>query len=68
MDMSLSSNVHGGHHHTKFVTFELLMYAALVADEIWGFMLETARNMDPAPHRLQLFAPGISRKEWMIIA
>ena len=38
-----SSTVHGGQHDTKFVTFELRMHAAFVADEIWGFMLEPAR-------------------------
>ena len=26
------------------MTFELLMHAAFVADEIWSFMLETART------------------------
>ena len=42
--MSPSSTVHGGQHDTKYVTFELLMHAAFVADEIWSFMLETART------------------------
>ena len=42
--MSPSSNVHDGQHETKYVTFELLMHAAFVADEIWGFMLEPART------------------------
>ena len=41
--MSPSSNVHGGQHDTKYVKFELLMHAAFVADEIWGFVLEPAR-------------------------
>ena len=41
--MSPSSTVHGGQHGTKYVTFELLLHAAFVADEIWGFMLEPAR-------------------------
>ena len=41
--MSPSSTVHGGQHDTKYVTFELLMHAAFVADEIWGFMPEPAR-------------------------
>ena len=46
MAMSPSSTVvHGGQHDTKHVTFELLMHAALVADEIWGFKLEPARIM-----------------------
>ena len=35
--MSPSSTVHGGQHGTKYVTFELLLHAAFVADEIWGF-------------------------------
>ena len=35
----------GGQHDTKYVTFELLLlYAAIVADEILGFMLEPART------------------------
>ena len=42
--MSPSSTVHGGQHDTKYVTFELLMHAAFVADKIWGFMLEPARR------------------------
>ena len=36
--MSPSSTVHGGQHDTKYVSFELLMHAAFVADEIWGFV------------------------------
>ena len=42
--MSPSSTVHGGQHDTKNVTLELLLHAAFVADEIWGFMLEPACN------------------------
>ena len=41
--MSPSSNVHGGQHDSKYVTIELLLHAAFVADEIWCFMLEPAR-------------------------
>ena len=41
--MSPSSTVYGGQHDTKYVTFELLMHAAFVADETWGFMPEPAR-------------------------
>ena len=41
--MSPSSTVHGGQHDSKYVTFELSMHAAVVADEIWGYMLEPAR-------------------------
>ena len=41
--MSPSSTVHGHQHDTKYVTFELLMHASFVADEIWGFMPEPAR-------------------------
>ena len=29
----------------KFVKFELLLHAAFVADEVWGFMLEPARSI-----------------------
>ena len=43
MAMSASSTDDGGQHDTKYVTFELLMHAAFVADEIWGFTLEPAR-------------------------
>ena len=43
--MSPSPIVHGGQHDdTKYVTFELLLHAAFVADELWGFMLEPARR------------------------
>ena len=42
MAMSPSSAVHGGQHNTKYVTFELLLRAAFVADEIWGDLLEPA--------------------------
>ena len=44
MAMSPSFTVHVGQHDTKYLTFELLMHAAFVADEIWGFMLEPART------------------------
>ena len=44
MAMSPSSTVDGGQHDTKYVAFELLMHAAFVTDEIWGYMLEPARN------------------------
>ena len=44
MAMSPSSTVHGGQHDTKYVTFELLLHAAFVANEIWDFMLEPARS------------------------
>ena len=36
--------VHGGQHDTKYMTCELLLHAAFVADEISGFALETART------------------------
>ena len=42
--MSPSSTVHDGQHDTKYVTFELLLHAAFVAEEIWGDMLEPART------------------------
>ena len=41
--MSPSCTVHGGQYDTKYVTFELLLNAAFVADEIWVFTLEPAR-------------------------
>ena len=44
MALSPSSTVDGDQHDTRYVTFELLMHAAFVADEIWGFMLEPART------------------------
>ena len=43
--MPPASTVHGGQHDTKCVTFELLLHAAFVADEIWGGMLESARTI-----------------------
>ena len=39
-----SSTVHGCQHDTKYVTFQLLLHAAFVADKNWGFMLEPARS------------------------
>ena len=56
--MSPSSAVHGGQHDTKYVTFELLLHAAFVADEIWGFMLEPAReknNLRPVTMETRCF-------------
>ena len=38
LTVSPSSTVHD--QHTKYVTFELLFHAAIVANEIWGDMLE----------------------------
>ena len=38
-----SSTVCGGQYGTKNVTFELSLHAAFVADEVWDFMLESAR-------------------------
>ena len=49
MAMSPSSTVHGVQHDTKYVAFELLMHAAFVADEIWGFMPEPARGTKAIP-------------------
>ena len=40
--MSPSSTVPGCQHDTKYVTFELLLHAAFVADEIWGSIVEPA--------------------------
>ena len=31
---------HGGQHDAKYVTFELPLHAAFVADEIWGYVVE----------------------------
>ena len=41
--MSPCSTVHGSQHDNKYVTFEVLMHAAFVVDEIWGFVPEPAR-------------------------
>ena len=48
--MSPSSTVHGSQHDAKYVTFELLLHAAFVVDEHWGFLLEPARICCPAFH------------------
>ena len=44
--MSPSSTVHGGRgqQETTYFTVELLLHAAFVADEGWGYMLEPART------------------------
>ena len=42
--MPPSSTALGGQHNTKNVTFELLVHAPFVANEIWGFMPEPARS------------------------
>ena len=44
--MSPSFTVHGGQHDTIYVTFELRLRAAFVADEIWGDVLEPSRNLN----------------------
>ena len=41
---SPSSTVHAGQHDTKYASFELLLHAAFVADEISGDMLVPARS------------------------
>ena len=33
-----------GQQETQYVTFELLLHAAFVADEIWGDVLEPTRT------------------------
>ena len=33
---------------TKYVTFDVQLRAAFVADKIWGFMLEPARRLHPS--------------------
>ena len=40
--------------------FELLMHAAFVADEIWGFMLEPARTLRYKYTEKRLAIPGTS--------
>ena len=42
--MSPSSTVHSGHgqYDAKYLTFEYLLHAAVVADTIWGVQLEPA--------------------------
>ena len=42
MAMSPLSTVHDGQHDTKHVTFQVLMHAASVVDEISGFGPEPA--------------------------
>ena len=41
---SPSCTIHGDQDDTKHVTFELLLHAAFVADELWSDMLEPARR------------------------
>ena len=55
MAMSPSSAVHGDQYDTKYVTFELLLHAAFVADEIWGFTLEPTRTTVLYSYRLVAF-------------
>ena len=43
MAMSPFSTVSRGQHDGKYVTIEVLLHAAFVADEILGFILEPAR-------------------------
>ena len=40
---SSTKTVRGGQHDAKYVTFQLLLRAAFVADEIWNDLLEPAR-------------------------
>ena len=47
MAMPPSSTVHGGQHDTEYVTFELLLHAAFVADETWHDMLEPDGMITP---------------------
>ena len=67
----------GGQYDNKYVAFELLMHAALAADEIGGFMPEPARIqvlkikyrvwiliqtiMNQAPHRDTTLARDLAR-------
>ena len=43
--VSHSSTVHCGQHDTKYVSFELVLPAAFVADERLSDMLEPARTL-----------------------
>ena len=56
MVMSPSSTVHCGQDETKYVTFKLLMHAAFVVDEIWGFLPEPARTGVPGGLYMSRFA------------
>ena len=56
--MTPSFTVHGRQHDTKWVTFELLLHAAFVADEIWGFMLEPGRRADCSTLNLVGWCPS----------
>ena len=40
---STADVVYGGQHDSKYMTFDLLLHAAFVADQICGDMLEPAR-------------------------
>ena len=66
MAMSPSSTVHRGQHDTKCVTFELLMHAAIVADEIWGFTPEPARTAYSACGSTAPFPPLPSTPDFSI--
>ena len=58
-----SFTVRGGQHDTKYVTFELLMHAEFVADEIWGFMLEPARTRNFLCHNSHII-PSTNAKHY----
>ena len=45
--------------NTKYVTFELLMHAAIVAGEIWGFTLEPAGIINTKYFVLVIFLLGL---------
>ena len=64
--MSPSSTVHGGQHDIKYVTFELLLQAAFVADEIWGYIPEPARMSAEAKHYVWIIL--MSSMEYMMSA
>ena len=53
--MSPSSTVHGGQYDTTYVTVELILHAALVADEIWDDMLEPARSWLISKYKKEAF-------------
>ena len=50
--MSLSTTVDGGQHDTKYVTFDLLLHAAFVADEIWVIRFNQLVCMNTCTYRI----------------
>ena len=65
--MSPFSTVHGGQHDTKYVTLELLLHVAFVADEIWGFTPGPARILYSEYVRVRQLETGSqgNEKVWL---